>query len=115
MSKTWREADGDAAAETIDLIRANIQNMLAMYAEQPISAPGVRNDVEYRPLEGFVFAVSPFNFVSTANLAFGPALLGNTVVWKPAESASLGAHLAMQLLREAGLPDAVVNVVWPRP
>ena len=112
LSKTWREADGDAACETIDLIRANIQNMLAMYAEQPFSPPGVRNHVEYRPLEGFVFAVSPFNFVSTANLAFGPALLGNTVVWKPAENASLGAHLAMQLLREAGLPDGVVNVVY---
>ena len=112
LSKTWREADGDAGCETIDLIRANIQNMLAMYAEQPISPPGIRNDVEYRPLEGFVFAVSPFNFVSTANLAIGPPLLGNTVVWKPAENASLGAHLAMQLLREAGLPDGVVNVVY---
>jgi len=112
LSKTWREADGDAAAETIDLARANIKNMLAMYAEQPFSPPGIRNHVEYRPLEGFVFAVSPFNFVSTSNLAFGPALLGNTVVWKPAENASLGAHLAMALLREAGLPDGVVNVVY---
>jgi 1-pyrroline-5-carboxylate dehydrogenase len=112
LSKTWREADGDAACETIDLIRANITNMLAMYGEQPISAPDARNHVEYRPLEGFVFAVSPFNFSSTANLAFGPALLGNTVVWKPAESASLSAHLTMQLLREAGLPDGVVNVVY---
>lgn len=112
LSKTWREAVGDAAAETIDLIRANIKNMLAMYAEQPLSPPGIRNHVEYRPLEGFVFAVSPFNFVSTSNLAFGPALLGNTVVWKPAENASLGAHLAIELLREAGLPDGVVNVVY---
>ena len=112
LSKTWREADGDAAGETIDLIRANIKNMLAMYDEQPISPPGVRNDIEYRPLEGFVFAVSPCNFVSTANLAFGPAPLGNTVVWKPAESASLSADLTMQLLREAGLPDGVVNVVY---
>ena len=100
LSKTWREADGDAACETIDLIRANIK-MLAMYGDQPFSPPGVRNHVEYRPLEGFVFAVSPFNFVSTSNLAFGPALLGNAVVWKPAENASLGAHLAMQLLRES--------------
>jgi 1-pyrroline-5-carboxylate dehydrogenase len=112
LSKTWREADGDAASETIDLIRANIKNMLAMYGDQPFSPPGVRNHVEYRPLEGFVFAVSPFNFVSTANLAIGPALLGNTVVWKPAESASLGAHLVMRLLREAGLPDGVVNAVY---
>lgn len=65
----------------------------------------------YRPLEGFVFAVSPFNFVSTNNLAFGPAVLGNTVVWKPAESASLVAHLSLQVLREAGLPDGVINLV----
>ena len=69
------------------------------------------NQAEYRPLEGFVFAVTPFNFTCMNNLAFGPAVLGNTVVWKPAESASLVAHLSMQLLREAGLPDGVINVV----
>ena len=70
------------------------------------------NQAEYRPLEGFVFAVSPFNFTCMNNLAFGPAVLGNTVVWKPAESASLVMHLSLQLLREAGLPDGVVNVVY---
>ena len=112
LSKTWREADGDAACETIDLIRANIKNMLAMYGDQPFSPPGVRNHVEYRPWRASS-SRSPRSISSPpANLAFGPALLGNTVVWKPAENASLGAHLAMQLLREAGLPDGVVNVVY---
>jgi 1-pyrroline-5-carboxylate dehydrogenase len=112
LSKTRPEAEGDAVCETVDLLRATVRNMFAVYGEQPESSPGVRNHVEYRPLEGFVFAVSPFNFVSTSNLAFGPAALGNTVVWKPAESASLGAHLSLRLLREAGLPDGVVNVVY---
>jgi 1-pyrroline-5-carboxylate dehydrogenase len=72
---------------------------------------GVTNHVEYRPLEGFVLAVTPFNVTSMNNLAFGPALLGNTVAWKPAESASLVAYLSLQLLREAGLPSGVVNLV----
>jgi 1-pyrroline-5-carboxylate dehydrogenase len=83
-----------------------------MLCVQPMSSYGVDNHVEYRPLEGFVFAVTPFNFVSMNNLALGPALLGNTVLWKPAESASLVAHLTMELLREAGLPDGVINVVY---
>jgi len=83
-----------------------------MYGVQPGSRPGEWNSAEYRPLEGFVFAVTPFNFTCMNNLAFAPAVLGNTVVWKPAESASLVAHLSMQLLREAGLPDGVINVVY---
>jgi 1-pyrroline-5-carboxylate dehydrogenase len=112
LSKTTYQADIDAACETIDFIRFNVKNMLAMYDVQPGSLPGMWNQAEYRPLEGFVFAVTPFNFTCMNNLAFGPALLGNTVVWKPAESASLVAHLSMQLLREAGLPDGVVNVVY---
>jgi 1-pyrroline-5-carboxylate dehydrogenase len=112
LSKTAEQADGDAACETVDFIRANVANMLTMYDVQPTSPPGTHNHVQYRPLEGFVFGVTPFNFVSMNNLAFGPALLGNAVVWKPAESASLVAHLSMQLLREAGLPDGVINVVY---
>ncbi|HKC29737.1 MAG TPA: L-glutamate gamma-semialdehyde dehydrogenase [Jatrophihabitans sp.] len=112
LSKTTYQADIDAACETIDFIRANVKNMLDMYDVQPGSLPGMWNQAEYRPLEGFVFAVTPFNFTCMNNLAFGPAVLGNTVVWKPAESASLVAHLSMQLLREAGLPDGVVNVVY---
>lgn len=112
LSKTTYQADIDAACETIDFIRANVKNMLCMYDVQPSSLPGMWNQAEYRPLEGFVFAVTPFNFTCMNNLAFGPAVLGNVVVWKPAESASLVAHLSLQLLREAGLPDGVVNVVY---
>jgi len=112
LSKTTYQADIDAACETVDFLRANVKNMLGMYEVQPGSQPGVWNQAEYRPLEGFVFAVSPFNFTCMNNLAFGPAVLGNTVVWKPAESASLVMHLSLQLLREAGLPDGVINVVY---
>jgi 1-pyrroline-5-carboxylate dehydrogenase len=112
LSKTTYQADIDAACETVDFIRANVKNMLDMYGVQPGSLPGMWNQAEYRPLEGFVFAVTPFNFTCMNNLAFGPAVLGNAVVWKPAESASLVAHLSMQLLREAGLPDGVVNIVY---
>jgi 1-pyrroline-5-carboxylate dehydrogenase len=112
LSKTTYQADIDAACETLDFIRANVKNMLDMYDVQPTSRPGEWNSAEYRPLEGFVFAVTPFNFTCMNNLAFGPAVLGNTVVWKPAESASLVAHLSLQLLREAGLPDGVVNLVY---
>ena len=112
LSKTTYQADIDAACETVDFIRANVKNMLDMYDVQPGSLPGTWNQLEYRPLEGFVFAVTPFNFTCMNNLAFGPAILGNTVVWKPAESASLVAHLSTQLLREAGLPDGVINVVY---
>ena len=112
LSKTTYQADIDAACETVDFMRANVANMLAMYEVQPGSLPGMWNQAEYRPLEGFVLAITPFNFTCMNNLAFGPAVLGNTVVWKPAESASLVAHLSMALLREAGLPDGVINVVY---
>jgi|SRR5665213_68666 len=112
LSKTSYQAEIDAACETIDFIRANVKNMIDMYEVQPGSLPGMWNSVEYRPLEGFVFAVTPFNFTCMNNLALGPAVLGNTVVWKPAESASLVAHLIMELMREAGLPDGVINVVY---
>lgn len=111
LSKTRDQAEGDASGETVEFIRANIANMAIMAESQPNSPAGVRNHVDYRPLEGFVFAISPFNFVSTNNLAFAPALLGNTVLWKPHESSSLVAHLSMLLMREAGLPDGVINLV----
>jgi 1-pyrroline-5-carboxylate dehydrogenase len=112
LSKTTYQADIDAACETVDFIRANVKNMVDMYENQPGSQPGAWNRMEYRPLEGFVLAITPFNFTCMNNLAFGPAILGNTVVWKPAESASLVAHLSMELLKEAGLPDGVINVVY---
>ncbi len=110
LSKTAAQADGDVA-EAADFLRANVANMHAVRGVQPASPRGFTNDVDYRPLEGFVLAISPFNYTSMNNLAFGPALLGNTVLWKPAETASLVAHLSLQLLREAGLPDGVINLV----
>ena len=113
QSKTVHQAEIDAACELIDFWRFNVEFMIRMYEEQPISSPGVWNRLEYRPLEGFIFAVSPFNFTAIGgNLAGSPALLGNTVVWKPASTASLSAHYLMRLLREAGLPDGVINLVY---
>jgi len=113
QSKTSHQAEIDAACELIDFWRFNVEFMLRIYAEQPVSSPGVWNRMEYRPLEGFVFAVSPFNFTAIGgNLSASPALMGNTVVWKPASTAALSAHYTLQLLREAGLPDGVINVVY---
>ena len=113
QSKTAHQAEIDAAAELVDFWRFNVEFMLRIYSEQPASSPGVWNRMEYRPLEGFVFAVSPFNFTAIGgNLSGSPALMGNTVVWKPASSAALSAHYTLQLLREAGLPDGVINLVY---
>ncbi len=113
QSKTAHQAEIDAACELIDFWRFNVEFMLRIYSEQPISSPGVWNRMEYRPLEGFVFAVSPFNFTSIGgNLSSSPALMGNTVVWKPASTAALSAHYIMRVLQEAGLPDGVINLVY---
>ncbi|MCA9603590.1 MAG: aldehyde dehydrogenase family protein, partial [Myxococcales bacterium] len=102
----------DAACELIDFLRFNVHFADRILAEQPISSPGVWNRSEYRPLEGFVFAVTPFNFLAIAlNLPTAPAILGNVVVWKPATTTMLGVHVMMELLREAGLPDGVINIV----
>ncbi len=115
QSKTAHQAEIDAACELIDFWRFNVEFMTRIYAEQPVSSPGVWNRMEYRPLEGFVFAVSPFNFTSIGgNLVGSPALLGNTVIWKPASTAALSAYYVMRLLQEAGLPDGVVNLVYGR-
>jgi 1-pyrroline-5-carboxylate dehydrogenase len=115
QSKTAHQAEIDAACELIDFWRFNVEFMTRVYAEQPDSAPGVWNRMEYRPLEGFVFAVSPFNFSSIGgNLSSSPALMGNTVIWKPASTAALSAHYIMRLLQEAGLPDGVINLVYGR-
>src|SRR4249919_1717141 len=113
QSKTSHQAEIDAAAELIDFWRYNVEFMLRIYSEQPVSSAGVWNRLEYRPLEGFVFAVSPFNFTAIGgNLTGSPALMGNTVVWKPASTAALSAHYTLQILREAGLPDGVINIVY---
>src|SRR6187431_616606 len=113
QSKTAHQAEIDAAAELIDFWRYNVEFMLRIYSEQPVSSTGVWNRMEYRPLEGFVFAVSPFNFTAIGgNLSGSAALMGNTVVWKPASTAALSAHYTLQILREAGLPDGVINIVY---
>jgi 1-pyrroline-5-carboxylate dehydrogenase len=113
QSKTAHQAEIDAACELIDFWRFNLQFMLRIYDEQPTSAPGTWNRMEYRPLEGFVFAVTPFNFTSIGgNLPTSPALMGNTVVWKPASTAAVSAYWIMRLLEEAGLPPGVINLVY---
>jgi 1-pyrroline-5-carboxylate dehydrogenase len=112
QSKTAHQAEIDAACELIDFWRFNVQYVTRIYEEQPISSPGVWNRLEYRPLEGFVFAVTPFNFTSIAgNLPTSVALMGNTVVWKPASTAAVSAHFLMKLFEEAGLPPGVINLV----
>jgi 1-pyrroline-5-carboxylate dehydrogenase len=113
QSKTAHQAEIDAACEAIDFLRFNVEFMTRLYSEQPVSSPGVWNRMEYRPLEGFVFAVSPFNFTAIgANLTTSPAMLGNVVVWKPAGTAMLSAYYLMRLFQEAGLPDGVINLVY---
>jgi 1-pyrroline-5-carboxylate dehydrogenase len=113
QSKTCHQAEIDAACELIDFFRFNVHFLERIYAEQPISPnPGEWNRAEYRPLDGFVYAITPFNFTSIAgNLPAAPALCGNTVLWKPAATSLLGAHAVMELLERAGLPPGVINFV----
>ncbi len=113
QSKTAHQAEIDAACETIDFLRFNAEYLVRVYEEQPVSSPGVWNRLEYRPLEGFVLAVSPFNFTAIgANLSTSPALMGNTVVWKPASTQALSAWYTLRVLEEAGLPPGVINLVF---
>ena len=113
QSKTAHQAEIDAACETIDFLRFNAEYLVRIYEEQPISSSGVWNRLEYRPLEGFVLAISPFNFTAIgANLTTSPALMGNTVVWKPASTQAFSAWITMQILEEAGLPPGVINLVF---
>src|SRR5438477_1993794 len=113
QSKTAHQAEIDAACELTDFFRFNVQFMLRIYGEQPRSAPGPRNRMEYRPLEGFVFAVTPFNFTAIGgNLPTSAALMGNTVLWKPASTAAYSAHFLMKLFEAAGLPPGVINLVY---
>src|SRR6266536_2825042 len=112
QSKSVHQAEIDAACELIDFWRYNVHYARRLLAEQPGSAPGSWNRLEYRPLEGFVLAITPFNFTSiAANLPTAPALLGNTVVWKPASSTVFSNWFILKLLEEAGLPPGVVNSV----
>jgi 1-pyrroline-5-carboxylate dehydrogenase len=113
QSKTAHQAEIDAACELTDFYRFNVEFMTRIYQEQPESARGTWNRMEYRPLEGFVFAVTPFNFTAIGgNLPAAPALMGNTVIWKPASTAAFSAYFVMRLLQEAGLPDGVINLVY---
>ena len=113
QSKTAHQAEIDAACELIDFLRFNVQFMTRIYEDQPNSSPGVWNRMEYRPLEGFVFAVSPFNFTAIAgNLTSSAALMGNTVLWKPASTAAYSAHFLMRLFEAAGLPPGVINLLY---
>jgi 1-pyrroline-5-carboxylate dehydrogenase len=112
QSKTAFQAEIDSASELIDFLRFNAYFAQELYAEQPISSHGVQNRMDYRPLEGFVYAVTPFNFTAIGgNLPTAPALMGNTVVWKPASSAMLSGYYILRLLERAGLPPGVINFV----
>ena len=112
QSKSAYQAEIDAACEYIDFLRFNVQYMTDLYAQQPTSSPGVWNRLEYRPLEGFVFALTPFNFTAIAgNLCTAPALMGNVVVWKPAFTQVYSAKVLMEVFKEAGVPDGVVNMI----
>lgn len=112
QSKNAFQAEIDAACEFIDFLRYNVKFMQDLYAIQPDSAPGIWNRLEYRPLEGFVFAITPFNFTAIAgNLSAAPALMGNTVIWKPAYTQVYSAQVIMEVFKEAGLPDGVINLI----
>jgi 1-pyrroline-5-carboxylate dehydrogenase len=113
QSKSAYQAEIDAACELIDFLRYNVYFMAQLYHEQPVSSPGMWNRIEYRPLEGFTFALTPFNFTAIAgNLPTSMAMMGNTVVWKPANTQVYAANVIMQVLKEAGLPDGVINLVY---
>jgi 1-pyrroline-5-carboxylate dehydrogenase len=113
QSKNPYQAEIDSACEMIDFLRFNVAYMSQIYADQPKSSPGIWNRMEYRPLEGFVFALTPFNFTSIAgNLPSAPALMGNVVIWKPSKTAVYSAHILMEVFREAGVPDGVINLVF---
>ncbi len=116
QSKTIHQAEIDAACEYIDFLRFNVEFMSQIYDEQPDSAEGIWNRVEYRPLEGFVYAITPFNFTAIAgNLPASAAMMGNTVVWKPSDHQIFSAKVLMDIFKEAGLPDGVINMVYGDP
>ena len=113
QSKNAYQAEIDAACELIDFLRFNVHFLSEIYAQQPISGPGMHNRLEYRPLEGFVLAVTPFNFTAIGgNLPTSAAMCGNVVVWKPANTQVYSAQMLMRVLKEAGLPDGVINLIY---
>src|ERR1700754_1314344 len=113
QSKNAYQAEIDSACEIIDFLRWNVHFLSEIYRQQPISGPGVHTRLEFRPLEGFVLAITPFNFTAIGgNLPTSAALCGNTVVWKPANTQVFAAHMFMRVLKEAGLPDGVINLIY---
>ena len=116
QSKTIYQAEIDAACELIDFLRFNVQFMHEIYENQPESSPGVWNRLTYRPLEGFIYAISPFNFTAIAgNLSSSAAMMGNVVIWKPSDHQVYSANILMEIFIEAGLPDGVINMVFGDP
>jgi 1-pyrroline-5-carboxylate dehydrogenase len=113
QSKNAYQAEIDSACELIDFLRFNVHFLSEIYKQQPVSAPGIHNRMEWRPLEGFVLAITPFNFTAIAgNLPTSAAMCGNVVVWKPANSQVYAAQMIMRILQEAGLPDGVINLIY---
>jgi len=113
QSKNAYQAEIDSACEIIDFLRWNVHFLSEIYRQQPISSPGIHNRLEYRPLEGFVLAITPFNFTAIGgNLPTSAAMCGNTVVWKPANTQVFSAQMFMRILKEAGLPDGVINLIY---
>ena len=113
QSKNCYQAEIDSACEIIDFLRFNVHFLSDIYRQQPVSSPGVNNRLEYRPLEGFVFALTPFNFTAIGgNLPTSAAMCGNVVVWKCANTQVFSAQMFMRILKEAGLPDGVINLVY---
>src|SRR6185295_2445157 len=114
QSKNAYQAEIDSACELIDFLRFNVHFLSQIYKQQPLSPQGMDNRMEYRPLEGFVLAVTPFNFSAIGgNLPTAPAMCGNVVVWKPANTQVYSASVFMEILLEAGLPNGVINLIYP--
>jgi 1-pyrroline-5-carboxylate dehydrogenase len=114
QSKNVFQAEIDSACEIIDFLRFNVQYMTEIYSDQPVSGPGVWNRLEWRPLEGFIYALTPFNFTAIAgNLPSSCAMMGNVVVWKPSNTAVYSANVLMEIFKKAGLPDGVINLIYP--
>jgi 1-pyrroline-5-carboxylate dehydrogenase len=113
QSKNVYQAEIDSACELIDFLRFNVHFLNQIYKQQPLSAPGMHNRMEWRPLEGFVLAITPFNFTAIGgNLPTSAAMCGNVVVWKPAHTQIYSAQMFMRILKEAGLPDGVINLIY---
>ena len=114
QSKNAFQAEIDSACEIIDFLRFNVQYMTEIYNDQPISSPGVWNRIEWRPLEGFIYALTPFNFTAIAgNLPTSCAMMGNVVVWKPSNTQVYSANVLMEIFKKAGVPDGVINLIYP--